>query len=303
MKKAFLFAMQVIIACHVFAQNNPVYNPHDLFAQNFNMPAANSYRSAKGVPGEAYWQNSSSYLIHATLSEKDTSVTGDVTIMYTNNSPDQLDYLWLQLDQNVFASNSRSVAATPYPGDYFGVLGKPNGGYNIKDVTINYGTQSYTVKPIITDTRMQLRLNTPVKAKGDKISVKINFSFAIPLDGAGRFGRQYTKDGVIYQIAQWYPRMCVYDDVEGWNTLPYMGLGEFYSDYGDYEYFITAPAEMIIYGSGDLQNAKEVLTAQQIKRLATAANSDKTITIIGADEIGKPGTRPASTGNLTWHFT
>jgi hypothetical protein len=150
---------------------------------------------------------------------------------------------------------------------------------------------------------MQIRLNTPMQPKGDKISVKINFSFAIPLDGAGRFGRQYTKNGVIYQIGQWYPRMCVYDDVEGWNTLPYMGLGEFYCDYGNYDYYITAPADMIVYGSGDLQNAPEVLTAVEIKRLSLAANSDKTITIIGADEAAKTSMRPVSKSSLTWHFT
>jgi len=306
MKKASLLCSQLIFICILFAQNvvdNTIYNPHELFAQNFNPPAGNPFRSAKGIPGPSYWQNNSSYLVHATLSEKDTSVTGDVTITYTNNSPDQLDYLWLQLDQNIFKPSSRSVAATPYPGDYFAVLGKINGGYNIKDVTINYGSKSYTVQPIITDTRMQIRLNTPLQPKGGKVSVKINFSFAIPLDGAGRFGRQYTKNGVIYQIGQWYPRMCVYDDVEGWNTLPYMGLGEFYCDYGNYDYYITAPAEMIVYGSGDLQNPAAVLTAEQIKRLAAAANSDKTITIISADEIGKPATRPAIKENLTWHFT
>ena len=99
----------------------------------------------------------------------------------------------------------------------------------------------------------------------------MNFSFIIPLDGAGRFGRQYTKNGVIYQIGQWYPRMCVYDDVEGWNTLPYMGLGEFYCDYGNYDYYITAPAEMIVYGSGDLQNPSEVLTARRNKKIDTSS--------------------------------
>ena len=256
----------------------------------------------KEYPGPMYWQNSSDYLIHATLSEKDSSVAGDVTITYTNNSPDQLDYLWLQLDQNIFESTSRSVAATPYPGDYFGVLGKINGGYNIKDVTVTYAGKTYTVQPVITDTRMQIRLNTALQPKGDKVSVKINFHFIIPVNGAGRFGKTYTKNGVIYQLAQWYPRMCVYDDVEGWNTLPYMGLGEFYCDYGDYDYYITAPAEMIVYGSGDLQNAADVLTAEQIKRLATASNSDKTVTIIGTDEVGKASMRPTSNGNLTWHF-
>jgi Peptidase family M1 domain len=281
---------------------NTTYDPHDLFTQFFNPPAGNIYRSAKGTPGPQYWQNSASYLIRATLSEKDTSVTGDVTITYTNNSPDQLDYLWLQLDQNIFNPSSRSVAATRYPGNYFGVLGNKDGGYKIKDVIVIQGGKSYAVEPIITDTRMQVRLNTPMMPKGDKILVKVNFSFIIPLDGAGRFGRQYTKNGVIYQIGQWYPRLCVYDDVEGWNTLPYMGLGEFYCDYGDYDYYVTAPPEMIVYGSGDLQNPADVLTAEEINRLSQAANSDKTVTIIGADEAMKTSSRPSSKGNLTWHF-
>ena len=292
---------------YLFAQNtsaagNAGYDPHDLFTQQFSPTTGNIYRSAKGTPGPQYWQNSASYQIHATLSEKDTSVTGDVTISYTNNSPDQLEYLWLQLDQNIFNPSSRSVAATRYPGNYFSVLGYKNGGYQIKDVTVSQGGKSYTVEPIITDTRMQIRLNNPMMPKGDKISVKVNFSFIIPLDGAGRFGRQYTKNGVIYQIGQWYPRMCVYDDVEGWNTLPYMGLGEFYCDYGDYDYYVTAPPEMIVYGSGDLQNPTDVLTAEEINRLSKAANSDKTVTIVGADEAMKSSSRPSSKGNLTWHF-
>ena len=299
------FAISINVFC-LHAQNatdaTTGYNPHDFFTQNFNMPGGNEFRSATGKPGPAYWQNSASYLIHAAFSEKDTTVAGDVTITYTNNSPDELEYLWLQLDQNIFQSSSRSVAATKYPGNYFGVLDKVNGGYQIKDITITQGGKTYNVQPVITDTRMQLRLAAPMLPKGDKISVKINFSFAIPLDGAGRFGRQYTKNGVVYQIGQWYPRMCVYDEVEGWNTLPYMGLGEFYCDYGDYEYYVTAPAEMIIYGSGDLQNPAEVLTATEIKRLAQAATSDKTITIIDADEAGQSGTRPTTKGNLTWHF-
>ncbi len=307
MKQILLFCLQLLCVCFLYAQNendySAAYNPHDFFTQPFNPPAGNAFRAAKGVPGPLYWQNSASYMIHATLSEKDTSVTGDVIIAYTNNSPEELDYLWLQLDQNIFESSSRSVAATRYPGDYFAVVGKPGCGYHIKDVTITQSGKTYTVQPIITDTRMQVRLHTPMLPKGDKISVKINFSFIIPLDGAGRFGRQYTKNGVVYQIGQWYPRMCVYDDVEGWNTLPYMGLGEFYCDYGDYEYYITAPAEMIVYGSGDLQNAKEVLTTEEIKRLAFAATSDKTVTIIGADEAGKSSTRPVTKGNLTWHFS
>lgn len=306
MKKTALFLILLMSSCFLSAQNNNSsggnYDPHDLFAKDFEQQQPSPYRSAKGIPGPAYWQNNASYLIHAAFNEKDMLVSGDVTLTYTNNSPDQLDYLWFQLDQNIFDANSRSVAATRYPGDYFGVLNKKNGGYQIQSVSVMQNGKSYTVTPVITDTRMQLRLSKPMLPKGDKIVVKVNFSFHIPLDGAGRFGRQYTKDGIVYQVAQWYPRVCVYDDLEGWNTLPYMGFGEFYCEYGDYEYFVTAPADMVIYGSGDLQNPAEVLTPTQIKRLAQAANSDKTVTIIGADEIGKLSTRPSGKPTLTWHY-
>ncbi len=305
MKKMLLLLPLVICSFIVYAQSNvndAAYNPHDFFTEHFAPPAGNLLRAGNGTPGPAYWQNSASYVIHATLSEKDTSVIGDVIITYKNNSPNKLECLWLQLDQNIFKSFSRGVATTTYPGDYFGVLDKKNGGYQIKNISVKQRGKTYSIQPVITDTRMQIRLNTPIRSKGDSISVKMSFRFNIPMDGAGRFGRQYTKNGVIYQIAQWYPRMCVYDDVQGWNTLPYLGGGEFYCDYGNYDYYITAPAEMIVYGSGDLKNAKEVLTSETIKRLAKAAASDKTVTIISADEAMKPSTRPASKGNLTWHF-
>jgi peptidase M1-like protein len=304
MKIILLLALQVTCCGLLQAQNNGEekagYNSHELFTERFNPPGGNGFRSANGEPGKEYWQNSASYLIRATLIEKDTAVAGDVQITYTNNSPGALDYLWLQLDQNIFKPGSRSVLSSRYPGDYFGVLNKKNGGYQIGEVTITQDGKNYTASPIITDTRMQLRLHQPLAAQGGKVTLSITFRFPIPLDGAGRFGRQYTNNGVIYQIGQWYPRMCVFDDVEGWNTLPYMGLGEFYCDYGDYDYYITAPAGMIVYGSGDLQNAADVLSASQIKNLSLAASSDKTVTIVGAEEAGKVSTKGK---DLVWHFT
>src|SRR6202012_4471567 len=151
------------------------YDPHELFTQTFTMTAGNGFRSAKGVPGPHYWQNNASYLIHATFSEQDTSVMGDVTISYTNNSPDSLDYLWLYLDQNIFKSSSRAVAATKYPGDYMEILGAVNGGYEIKDVSVTQGEQTYAVTPIITDTRMQLRLARSMAPGGGKVSIKMKF--------------------------------------------------------------------------------------------------------------------------------
>jgi hypothetical protein len=294
-----LAVFSLIISASLKAQ---MPNSQKLFIPDYNDPGGNIYRSAKGVPGPGYWQNRADYLIHATLNGKDSSITGDVTIHYTNNSPDSLDYLWLQLDQNLFKPNSRGAAATPVSGDRFDVRGYDKGGYNITGVSITYAGKTYNTEPIISDARMQLRLQQPIHPKGDKITIKVNYNFSIPVHGADRMGRFIMPEGQTYEIAQWYPRMCVYDDVEGWNTLPYMGLGEFYCEYGDYDYYITAPAEMIVYGSGDLQNPKEVLTPTEMKRLAGAAKSDKTIYIIQPDEVAKPQTRPTTQGTLTWHF-
>jgi len=260
-------------------------------------------RSAGGQPGQHYWQNRADYLIKATLNEmtQDTTITGEVTISYTNNSPDSLDYLWLQLDQNLFKPDSRGAATTPIGGDRFDVKGFDRGGYHIASVSVTYKGQTYQVDPVITDARMQLRLNQPMGANGEKILVKINYSFSIPFYGADRMGRKKFRAGYIYEVAQWYPRMCVYDDVEGWNTLPYMGLGEFYCDYGDYDFYITAPAGMTVVGSGDLQNAAQVLSATQQSRLAKARNSDQTVMIIKPEEVGMEATHPFK-GALTWHF-
>lgn len=306
MKNFSLVCFQLIGFGFLYAQNSghdsSLYNPQDFYLPVFNPTAGNQYRSANGAPGPMYWQNSADYLIHATLNEKDTSITGDVTISYTNNSPDKLDYIWLQLDQSIFSSTSRGAAATAVSETRFSAHGFYTSGYHIAGVSVTYNGKTYKVQPVITDTRMQLRLNSPMMPKGDKITVKVDFSFTIPLYGADRMGRMYTDKGVIYEIAQWYPRMCVYDDVEGWNTLPYMGLGEFYCEYGNFDYYITAPSEMIVYGSGDLQNAAQVLTAEEIKRLSLAAKSDKTVSIIKADEIGKRKMLPGTKGNLTWHF-
>ena len=305
MKNLFTSLLLSVSLISAYAQNTDPdslsYNPHDFFTEVFNPPPGDAYRSANGTPGPLYWQNSASYLIHATLSEKDTSITGDVQISYTNNSPDKLDYLWLQLDQNLFNLASRGAAANP-PGNVLGILGFDRGGFRIGEVTISYAGKKYKVQPLISDTRMQIRLKNSVLPRGDRVSIKIKYSFTIPEFGSDRMGRLYTNTGVVYTLGQWYPRICVYDDVQGWNTLPYMGLGEFYCDYGNFDYYITAPSEMIVYGSGDLQNPGQVLTVEEINRLSSAAKSDKTVAVIPADEIGKHFRRPSVNGNLTWHF-
>jgi len=288
--------------CNAQSTSDTEYNYQELFGP-INWPTHSETRTASGKPSEHYWQNRADYQIRTTLfeGERDTTINGDVTITYTNNSPDELEYLWLQLDQNLFRPDSRGAAATPITGDRFDVKGFNRGGIRITSVIVTYKGQSYNLNPVITDARMQLRLNKVLGAKGDKIQVKIDYNFSIPLYGADRMGRKKFSHGYVYEIAQWYPRMCVYDDVEGWNTLPYMGLGEFYCDYGDFDYYITAPGDMIVIGSGDLQNAAEVLTPLQIKRLNDAKNSDKTIMLITEKEVGEPESRPGAK-TLTWHF-
>ena len=298
-----LFLASVTFSQNIWAQDSAsIYNKNEVFDPNFLSQDATEFRSSNGAPGPKYWQNNANYIIHATLDEKDTTLKGDVTISYTNNSPDELKYLWLQLDQNLFNTDSRGALTTLVSGDRFDVKGYKKGGYHIQSASVLYKGKKYKIEPVITDTRMQLRLPFTVKPGGDKLDIMVNYYFSIPQYGADRMGRLNTKNGVVYELAQWYPRMCVYDDVQGWNTLPYMGLGEFYCEYGNFDYYVTVPADMIVAGSGDLQNPQQVLTATEINRLNQARKSDSTVAIIKEDEIAASSMRPAKKGMLTWHF-
>lgn len=303
MRKVILLFLLTLSGKFLFAQQpeqKSLYDPHDFFVEEFRFPTANEFRSSKGVPGHSYWQNRANYTIHVSLQEKNNLISGHVVITYFNNSPDALDYLWLQLDQNILDANSRAVATTEYTGSH-DETSNPNGGYKLADISVTQQTETYPVTPLITDTRMQIFLKKPMKPKGDSLSISMNFSFPAPQGEAGRFGKLTTKTGVLYQIAQFYPRMCKYDDVDGWNTLPYLGQGEFYLDFGDFDYYVTAPADMIVLGSGDLQNPNDVLSADQIKRLDAASRSDKTVMIIAPEEAKK--TRPATLNeHRTWHY-
>ncbi len=314
MKKIALWAGLLAVSVSTFAQNGPSlvgsgatsvgskYDPLALFHPLFNMQPGNDYRTGSGAPGPRYWQNRSDYQINVALDDQQNTITGEVTITYKNNSPETLSYLWLQLDQNAFSDTSRASKTTPVTGGRFGNLGFA-GGLTISSVTVEQGKGKFTTIPYtITDTRMQIRLTEPVKPNGDVVKVKVAYSFKIPEYGSDRMGQLRRKDGIIYEIAQWYPRMCVYDDIEGWNVLPYLGAGEFYLDYGDYEYSITAPWDHIVVGSGELLNPNDVLTAEQIKRLDQAQKSDKTVIIRGKEDVTNANTRPKKSGTLTWKF-
>ncbi len=294
------FLLALLISALSFAQQSK-YDAHKLFDPNFLNQPGTIYRSGSGQPGPAYWQNRADYKISAALNTKENIVSGSETITYTNNSPDALPFIWLQLDQNLFTRESRGALSTPYEGARFGNQDF-DGGDVIKSVKVIQGGNTVSPKYIITDTRMQIILPAAIKPKGDEIKIEIAWDFKIPEYGSDRMGMQKTKKGVIYEIAQWYPRMEVYDDVNGWNTLPYLGAGEFYLEYGNFDYTINAPADMIVVGSGKLQNPDEVLTSVQRKRLDEAANSDSTIYIRTVDEVNKLDSVSTEKNTKTWHF-
>src|SRR5215218_5143296 len=298
MKKLNLSLLASFFVVVVMAQSR--YNQREAFDPNFYPQTGNDYRSASGAPGPKYWQNRADYKIACTLDTTAHKVSGDVEITYTNNSPDNLNFLWLQLDQNIYQQSSRGSATTTQTGGRFANTNFTQGNV-IKTVTIDAGGKKYTPKFTVSDTRMQIWLQEALKGTGDKIKLNIVYGFTIPEYGTDRMGRLKTRNGMVYEIAQWFPRMAVYDDIQGWNTLPYVGAGEFYLEYGDLEYSITAPSNMVIVGSGELQNEKDVLTPAQQKRLAAARNSDKTVVLRTPEEVTDPRAR-LSGANLTWKF-
>ena len=303
MKKFFSACLLCSIGLTAMSQEtiNSVYDPHELFAPLTYPVSGTITRAATGEPNVGYWQNRADYNISATLDDANNEISGTVTITYKNNSPHTLDFLWLQLDQNLFKKSSRGQARMPVgeSSRYGDASSKFEGGYKISSVKLT-DTNS-EANYIIDDTRMQIRLPKPLKPGGDITSITISYSFKLPEYGADRCGIQKTVNGNIYAVAQWYPRMCVFDDIQGWNTLPYLGPSEFYLEYGSFDFKITAPASHIVVASGELQNPAEVLTTEQLKRFNDAKSSDKTVIIRSAKEVTDPTSRPSGK-TLTWHY-
>jgi hypothetical protein len=298
MKKLLSVLFLSVTVIFIAAQESKYNNKEAFHPQFYPYPGSN-FRSASGEPGPKYWQNRADYKINATLDTGAHKVIGDVEITYTNNSPDNLKFLWLQLDQNIYRQDSRGSATSTQTGGRWANT-KFTEGEIIKSISVE-GAKTYTPKHIVSDTRMQVWLNDALKGSGNKIKLKIAFEFVVPEYGTDRMGRLKTKNGIVYEIAQWFPRLCVYDDIQGWNTLPYIGQGEFYLEYGDFDYTVTAPADVIVVGSGDLLNPQDCYTAEQIKRWNDARSSDKTVAIRAEKEIKEASSRPNKT-SCTWKF-
>ncbi len=254
-------------------------------------PGPNEYRGADGAPGPAYWQQRADYTIVATLDTGAKTVRGSVSIHYTNNSPDTLRYVWIQLDQNLYRPASKG--ATLFPPDSRVAARGFRGGYQITGIEVN-GRAAVGRED---DTMMEVELESPLAPRGGVATIGMQYSFEVPVLGSDRMGR----DSALYEVAQWYPRMVVYDDVRGWNTDPYLGQGEFYLEYGNIDYSVTVPAGYVVAGSGVLQNRNAVLTAAQTDRLDRAARSSSVVQIITADEAAA-ARRLEVPGTKTWWF-
>ncbi len=276
-----------------------------------DLPTPNEYRNAAGAPGAKYWQQQADYVIDVTVDENTLKLTGSEKITYINNSPDKLSYLWVQLDQNVRQKNALgtqvgtrrmrdSIAAKSmmrYTDDYNGY----DGGFKIEAVKDAKGAD---LNHVIVNTMMRIDLPTTLNS-GDSFTFTIDWWYNMydRMLVGGRGGYEYfpKDDNYSFTLAQWYPRMAVYDDVNGWQNKQFLGSGEFALTFGDFLVNITVPADYIVGATGWLQNPKEVLTEKQQERFKKAQNSEEIVFIVTEKEAKKNEKSRAST-TKTWSF-
>lgn len=275
------------------------------------LPTPNEYRAASGAPGHRYWQQKVDYVISVELDDLKQKIIGSEKITYKNNSPDTLTYLWLQLDQNIWSPDSMTTSTMTAPRDMTKVpfrtlemltfLPKFEGGYRIKSVR-NSGGDS--IRYTIQNTMMRVDLPKELPPGGSTVfSIDWEYNINPSKKIGGRTGAEFfEKDGNwIYCIAQWFPRLAAYTDVNGWQHKQFLGSGEFTLEFGDYQVKITVPDDHVVTSTGVLQNATEVLTSTQISRLKQAETAKAPVLIVTPDEAktaegGKP------MGTKTWIY-
>lgn len=309
MKRLILIIMAVLSGQGVWAQE---------WGKKFEqlgtmLPTPNEYRSASGAPGPAYWQQRADYVIEVELNDDNQTIRGSETITYFNQSPDPLSYIWVQLDQNMRAKDSDSplVKASVIRGDsvpaYFMAIGNVNvtgydGGFRITAIKSAAGDAlSYTINK----TMMRIDLDQELKP-GEIVAFSIDWWYNINdrmLD-RGRGGMEFFKEdgNYLYTIAQWFPRMAVYSDFEGWQNKQFLGRGEFALTFGNYDVKITVPSDHVVGATGVLQNPKEVLTKEQVNRFGEAKNSFEKPVIIVTQEEAEAKEKSPATSKSTWHF-
>ena len=261
-----------------------------------DLPAANTIRTGAGRPGPDYWQQKVDYRIDASLDPATQLLTGSETIRYTNNSPHALSTLWLKLDANLCdpASKSQVLAVPPllFGDSVFDFTCTDGSGISLDRVAA--GDRDLEHEVMGTIARVDLPHPLP---PGSRTEIEIDWRMTQPEYGYGRMGR----DGTLYQVAQWYPRVAVYDDVSGWNLTPFLGAGEFYQEYGDFRVALTVPDNFVVTATGTIQNPDAVLTDEQQARLAQADQSESAVAVITESEARSNRSRRAS-GSKTWRF-
>ena len=300
MRKIILFLFFLLLA------NSQTKNPFEQLQGE--LPPPNKIRTAEGAPGPEYWQQKVDYKIKVKLIETEKpKIEGSVVITYHNNSPNTLEYLWVQLDQNKYNEHSLYRQTSKY-GNYNSLGWKDKkkllspfvGGYNLHYVKDSKGNP---LKTFIYDTNMRIDLDEPLKP-GDVFTFKIEYDYYInDAEIEGRSGYKYFSEdkNYIFTIAQFYPRMCAYTDIRGWQNNPFIGTGEFALEFGDFDVEITVPSDHIVAATGTLQNPKDVLTTEQINRLKKAENSTKPVFIVTKEEAIK-NSKSKATGYKTWKF-
>ncbi len=293
------------------AQNEKQYYNHSKFKQlHEEWPAPNTYHTAAGAPGEEYWQNKADYKISVSLNDENQSVTGSETVTYHNNSPHHLEYLWLQLDQNIrekesagrLSNNSR--LGDDNVSEYLlrDVFYDFDGGFKLSSVkTASGGQQSHS----IVGTMMRLNLDKPL-APGETYEFSIDWSYNINdrFKDGGRSGYEYFEkdDNYLYTIAQFYPRMCVYNEVDGWQNKQFLGRGEFTVPFGNYEVSITVPSDHLVAATGTLQNASDVMSPEKINLLEESRQSYKDPVIIYSQSEAEQREKSKAKDTKTWTF-
>lgn len=310
--RIFLLAGVLFLALTGYAQQTPGWKGK--FEQlDQTLPTPNSYRTGSGAPGPAYWQQRADYVINVEVDDNTQLLTGTETITYYNNSPEALSYLWMQLDQNLFADNSltkqsqTNAVRDSIPSKFFamgiGINSKEyKGGYNVKSVTDAAGK---ALAHTINYTMMRVDLPVPLKT-GEKFVFNVSWSFTEKdrneMEDRGGY-EFFPEDGnYVYTFAQWFPRMCVFDDYEGWQNKQFLGQGEFALTFGNYRVRITVPSDHIVGATGWIQNPKEVLTKEQLERFEKAKKTYDAPVFIVTEEEARTKEKTKSAKKSTWEF-
>ena len=309
--KCFFSLLLLVIALHATAQNPAWQGKFEQLDQL--LPTPNSYRTASGAPGQNYWQQRADYDIAVELNDENQLITGRETITYFNQAPETLKFLWLQLDQNKLAKGNMTdktrtsrIAGDSIPALFFPLANETydyDGGFKIKSV--KDASTGKDLPFLVNHTMMRIDLPAGL-ATGSKYSFKIEWSYTEKdrLKFSERGGYEYfPEDGnYLYTVAQWFPRMCVFDDYEGWQNKQFLGQGEFALAFGNYKVRITVPADHIVAASGTLQNPREVLTAEQSQRLETAKKTFDKPVIIVTEAEARQKEKERAKKKSTWEF-